>query len=101
MENSLNNKEQETQTSIEPTNSSDSLNKSVIAYFNQPDKSIYILTDFKYKKKLITLTGRYTTSYASLFDLASQIRFQILTRVSKMRETAKKGSSSLCYYWFI
>ena len=51
----VNNKEQEIQTSIVPTNSSDSLNKSVIAYFNQPDKSIYILTDFKYKKKLITV----------------------------------------------
>ena len=55
------NKEQEIKNSIKSTDLSDTINKNIIAYFNQPDNSIYILTDFKHKKKLLTVEDGNTT----------------------------------------
>ena len=50
-----NSSEMESQSSIENSNSSVTESKNVIAYFSPSDKSIYTLTDFKVKKKLITV----------------------------------------------
>jgi|TARA_B110000027_G_scaffold86756_1_gene91955 Tol biopolymer transport system component len=49
------NDEQKNQSSNNKNDTRIASSKNIIAYFNQSDKSIYTLTDFKSKKKLITV----------------------------------------------
>tara|TARA_B110000091_G_scaffold49672_1_gene54727 strand:- start:64 stop:1050 length:987 start_codon:yes stop_codon:yes gene_type:complete len=57
----VNNKEQKNQTSLKTNDSIDIDAERTIAYYNPSDKSIYTLTDFKFKKKLITVGDGNTT----------------------------------------
>jgi Tol biopolymer transport system component len=57
----VNNKEQKNQISLKTNDSIDIDRERTIAYYNPSDKSIYTLTDFKFKKKLITVEDGNTT----------------------------------------
>jgi len=50
-----NNDEQKHQSSLNKNNSVETVSKNTIAYYSPSDKSIYTLTNFKSKKKLITV----------------------------------------------
>jgi len=52
---------QNEQLSVITNDSIDTVNNNIIAYYNPSDKSIYTLTNFKSKKKLITVEDGNTT----------------------------------------
>ncbi|NQX85070.1 MAG: PD40 domain-containing protein [Flavobacteriaceae bacterium] len=53
--------EKKNQSSFNKNDSGVTTSKNTIAYYSPSDKSIYTLTDFKYKKKLITVEDGNTT----------------------------------------